>query len=652
MKDELLDVAGFWTIRFAAGSVQAMPARAALALGRFLGACGYFFSGRRHSAYADLKAAFGARFSPEERWKIVRGHYEHIGQSALEFLRFPLLSLDTVRESVEIRNLERFYDAVNQGKGVLLLTAHLGNWELLQMVSGVLGKPIHALMREQKHSRLNSLLNDFRQIKGSRVVRNRGMDLRDLVRALRRSELVGVLADQSAGKNAGLILPFFGRKTTIPTGSFEIASRTGSIILPAFISRQPDGRHVIHVEEPIPCPPNEKDESKFEEPVRRYLELVEKRIAESPQQWLWAKKRWKYTWTKRLVILSDGKPGHVKQSQAVAQSFKSVDSQYGRAGMEYRAETLPVSFKSKLHRVTFQCLALLFIPWAQGRLSWLRFFLTPETAKTIECAGADFVISTGASLVPLNLCLARENRGKSVVVMKPPFPYGLCRYDLVVVPEHDTGIIPEQSIRMLLTPSAPAAEFSGDVQNVLRQQIRNPEKVGIALFLGGVTRRYGMPLDAVKRLFKALEKNDAAACDYLVTTSRRTPEEVCSFLKAGRSRFVKCQTMIIASEDARPGVVESMIQLAETLVVTEDSISMISEAVSSGKSVVVLSLGETSQLPAKHQRFLKLLEERGAIVRASVNDFGEKIKKAGASRMNSLADQEKKALRKKLQEIL
>ncbi len=652
MKDEFLDVSGFWTIRFAAGAVQALPARWALGAGRFLGACGYFFSGRKHSAYADLKAAFGKSLTPEQRWKVVRGHYEHIGQSALEFLRFPLLNLDTVRQDVDIHHLERFHEAVNQGKGVLLLTAHLGNWELLQMVSGVLGKPIHALMREQKHSRLNSLLNDFRQIKGSRVVRNRGMDLRDLVRALRRSELVGVLADQSAGKSAGLILPFFGRKTTIPTGAFEIASRTGSIILPAFISRGKDGRHVIHVEEIIPCPLNEKDEAKFEEPVRRYLELVEKRISENPEQWLWAKKRWKYSWTKRLVVLSDGKPGHVKQSQAIVQSFRSVETQYGRPGMEYRVETIPVGFKSEAHRILFQILAFFFIPWAQGRLSWLRFFLNPETAAAVENSGADFVISTGASLVPLNLCLARENGGKSIVLMKPPFPYSLCRYDLAVVPEHDTGRVPEQAIRTLLTPSAPSSEFSGDLQNVLRDEVKKPEKVGVSVFLGGATRRYGMPLGNVKQLFEVLEKNSAAAGDYLVTTSRRTPAEVCNFLKIEKPRFLKCQSLVLASEDPRSGVVESMMQLASILIVTEDSISMVSEAVSSGKRVVVLGLGETAQLPAKHQRFLKLLEERGAVVRASVMDLEEKIKNANAAAAPSLAEQEKKALREKLQEIL
>lgn len=650
MKDVLIDTAGFWAVRLAAKIAQALPESAALSLGGAFGQAAYYFSPRRHQAYADLKAAFGDSWTPQQRWQTIRRHYRHIGQSAVELLRFPLLDLSKVHENVEIRHFERFQKAVGEGRGVLLLTAHLGNWELLQIVSSLLGKPIHALMREQKHSRLNALLNDFREIKGSRVVRNRGMDLRGLVRALKNGDLVGVLADQSAGKNGGLILPFFGRKTTVPTGSFEIASRTGALLLPAFISRKADGKHLIQVEEPIDCPPNEKDAKKFEKPLRDYLKLVEKHIRDFPDQWLWAKKRWKYSWTKRLVILSDGKPGHVKQSQAIAQAFKSIREQYGRPGMEYPLETIQVRYRSDFHRTLFYAAAFFARPWIQGRLWLLKLFFEPETAAALEKAQADFVISTGSSLVPVNLCLARENRAKSVVVMRPPFPYDLCRYDLAVIPEHDQGRVPEQSLRLLLTPSAPNTQNPYDFENGPAPEAGGHGKIAAGVLLGGPTRDYGMSAETVKRLFESLENSEGS--NYAVTTSRRTPEEISRYLKAESAHWRKCRELVIASEDTRSGVVESMIRTAEFLIVTEDSISMVSEAVSSGKHVISLATGDTSKLPLKHERFLNLLEKKKAIVRADAGNLAQKLALLQGLDLSAVAGEEKESLRKKLQEIL
>ncbi|MBU3758861.1 MAG: hypothetical protein FGM27_02905 [Candidatus Omnitrophica bacterium] len=649
MKDLLLDLAGSWAVRGAAFLAQVLPERTALGLGRTAGTAFYFVSSRRRQAYADLKAAFGEKMTPRQLRQTVRRHYAHIGQSAAEFLRFPLLNGESVRQKTEILRLETFQQAAAQGRGVLLLTAHLGNWELLQIVSSLLGRPIHALMREQKHTRLNAFLNHLREIKGSRVVRNRGMDLRALVRALKNGELVGVLADQSAGKMGGMILPFFGRKTTVPTGSFELAGRTGAILLPAFIARGPQGRHLIRVEDPLPCPGADKTDSKFEASVRAYLKLVEERIRENPDQWLWAKKRWKYSWTKRLVILSDGKPGHVKQSQAVAQAFREVTAQYGRPGMEYPLEVVRADYKSEFHRILFHVAAVLLLPWIQGRLAGLRFFLTEESSRAVEKAQADFVISTGSSLVPLNLMLARENCAKSAVILKPPFPYGFFRYDLSVVPAHDSGWIPRESLRLLLTPSSPADAEAFGQSGTWADEVSHPESVENAVFLGGPTRGYKMEASAVRALMEALEKTGSG---YLVTTSRRTPPDVERALKDEAASRPGCRKLVIASEDKRSGIAEGMMAMAGTLIVTEDSVSMISEAVRSGKRVIVFAAGDSSRLPAKHRRFLALLEEKHAVTRASAADAAFHLAAAREAAGEGIAENEKNNLRRRLQEIL
>jgi len=626
-----------------------LPLDKALALGVFTSRFAFHFSKRRRVAYADLKAAFGSRYSPAQRWRIIREHYAHIGQTVIEMMRFPNLSRQFIEDYISIHHVERFYEAIAEKKGVILLTAHFGNWELLQIISGVLGKPIHVLARDQKHNRLNDFLNQLRESHGS-VAISRGMGIRDLLRALRRQELIGVVGDQDAGKREGVIVPFFGRKTTVPVGAFELARRTGAPILPCFIVRLASGRHEIFVEEPFRIA-SEKDEN-FEREARQFISMSEQFIEKSPSQWLWASKRWKHSWTKRLLILSDGKPGHVKQSEALAFQMKSVTTQYGRPGMEYPTETLEVHFKSRWHKMLFPFFAVAFIPWAQGRFHGLRHFFKKETYESLYNANADFVISCGANLTPLNLCIARECRAKSIVLMKPSFPFNLFDYDLAVIPAHDKGIMPGEAFRTLLTPSLKDPGAFEESAQKIQAHLRDAQRVRLAVFLGGPTRRYRMDLEDIQNLMKSLEELSGSFGDYLLTTSRRTPEALTRFLKNEKPHFKGCQMLVIHSEDKRPEVVPGMMALADILIVTEDSISMISEAVSTGKKVIVLSLG-TKGLPGKHGRFREILARESAVVVAELKDLAQKVIHIDQHvRPRAIFEQESEALRRRLQEIL
>ncbi len=649
MTKNLIDLLAYPLIRALVAFCSKLPLETALALGAFASQFAFYFSKRRRVAYADLKSAFGSRYSPAERWRIIRKHYAHIGQTAIEMMRFPKLSRQFIEDYVSIHHVERFYDAIGENKGVILLTAHFGNWELLQIISGVLGKPIHVLARDQKHNRLNDFLNQLRESHGS-VAISRGIGIRDLLRALRRQELIGVVGDQDAGKREGVIVPFFGRKTTVPIGAFELARRTGSPVLPCFIVRLASGRHEIFVEEPFRLAPEGSED--FEARARQFIGKVESFIEKFPSQWLWASKRWKHSWTKRLLILSDGKPGHVKQSEALAFEMKSVTTQYDRPGMEYPTETLEVHFKSRWHKRLFPFFAVAFIPWAQGRLHWLQHFFKQETYQALYHASVDFVISCGANLTPLNLCLARECRAKSIVLMKPSFPFNLFGYDLAVIPAHDKGIMPGETFRTLLTPSRKDREAFEESAQKIQVHLRDPERVRLAVFLGGPTRRYRMDLEDIQKLMKILEALSGSFGDYLLTTSRRSSETVTRFLKNERLHFKGCQMLVIHSDDKRPEVVPGMMALADILIVTEDSISMVSEAVSTGKKVIVLSLGAQG-LPGKHERFREILARESAVVVAELKDLEQKVMHMDQHvHPQTIFEQESEALRRRLQEIL
>ncbi len=628
-------------------TVTRLPLAWAIRTGRAAGRIAFYFSRRRHTAYADLKAAFTNRFDEKERWRIVQNHFAHLAQVGVEMLYFPTLSKADLAGRITVHHKERYDRLIAENRGVVLLTAHFGNWELLQVIGTLEGRPVHVLQRPQKHPLFDQILSDLRQSRGSLAV-SRGMGVRGLIRALRARQSAGLLGDQDAGKYEGRIERLFGRKTTVPAGPFELAARTDAALLPVFIVSRGGGRYEIFVEEPAA---SLQTGEALQTEMRRYLDLLESFAGRFPEQWLWGAKRWKYSWTKRLVVLSDGKPGHVKQSQAVAARFLQVENQYGRPGMEYLVHTLAVEFKSAWHRRLFPFFAFFFIPFAQGRLRKLGWFLTAESTTQLREASADFFISCGASLAPLNLCLARECRAKSIVLMKPPFPFQFHRYDLALVPAHDRGAVPRETFRTLLVPSLSGSAPLQEAAEKLRASLKNAERVKIAVFLGGATRHYRMGLDGLEKVFSALEKSARRLGDYAVTTSRRTPGEIVRFLKERRPLWPACQLLIDAAEDTRPEVVPGMMHLADILIVTEDSISMISEAVASGKKVIVLGLS-TPLLPAKHRRFLELLLEKSAITMADPAKLEEIMTQLETQPASALAREQDEALTKKLETIL
>ena len=646
---EFLDRAGVAAARGLKTVLGRVALERALRWGELAGKMFFYFSSRRHVAYADLKAALGDRLTEKERRRVIREHYGHLGRMFVETLLLPAFDRAAIERSMTFEHPGRFSKIEGP---MILLTGHFGNWELLQAAWGILGKPVHVLARDQRMTRLNQYLNTLRETHGAVSV-GRGMGIRDLVKSLRNRELVGMLGDQDAGRDSGVIVPFFGRKTTVPTGAFELAKRTGAPVLSVFMARTGGSRHTIFIGEPILTGQTKNHGKDVETSVRRYIAILEDFIRRYPGQWLWETKRWKYNWTKRILILSDGKAGHEKQSEAVARQFQNLKTQYGRPGIEYPVKKILVKFKSPLRKKLFRAAAFFLLPWAQGRLRLLAPFFEEETFREILGASAEFVISAGSSLAPLNLLIARDSRAKSVVLMNPGFPYHLFHYDLALIPAHDAGLIPGESFRTVLTPSLADPSELSNAQEVLRRELRAPDRVRFAVFLGGPARHFNLERADVELLFSKLSeiaKNRDA--DYVVTTSRRTPEDVAQFLKEKAAKDPACQLVVIAKEDPRPEAAPGMMALAEILIVTEDSISMISEAVQAGKKVIVLRFGANG-LPRKHARFKRMLAEKSAILTAGPWDLEDKIRQfENPAFRPALLRDEKAELEKRLAEIL
>ena len=644
--EDLLDRIAYLAGRALIFLFEHLPSAIGLWIGDFLGHGVFYVSKKRRVAYINLKAALGSQLTPGERWKAVRDHFGLMGQSAVEVMSFRRMKREHHDLNIKVHNLDRYDELLRSGHGGVLIAAHFGNWELLQVWSGLRGTPIHVLTREQKYPRLNGLINELRESHGS-VSISRGAGIRGLIRALREKKMVGVLGDQSAGKTEGIILPFFGRRTTVPIGAFQLAHRTDAFIMPFFIVRTGGPKHEVYAGEVLKDDLSLEPQARVEFQVRQYLKVLEDFIRKFPNQWLWENKRWKYCWDRKIVILSDGKAGHFKQSEVVAEMLADFKEFHSRPGLKFETERIYVEYRSPFHRTALFCLAFLMKPWIQGRLYWLAPFLTPEAQKAIEQANADFIIAAGSGLAPVQMLLAQETGAKKIVIMNPPFPYSMTDYDLAIVPAHDSGKVPKRTLRCVIMPSGYKTLDRGVDVKQLQAKLGEGIRPKVAVFLGGATRGYDLTVSDMEKLCSVLKHTSSRAGDYMITTSRRTSAHVGRFLKNTLSQHPACRLLVMANEENPPYAAGGMMGLADLLIVTEDSLAMISEAVGTGKRVIILSLGE-GELPEKHYRFHQILVQRGLVTLSGLADLEKNINELFKRPATPVLQREKDALIERL----
>jgi KDO2-lipid IV(A) lauroyltransferase len=220
--------------------------------------------------------------------------FRTLGRNAYEFLRLKDAPRDTLLERVErIEGMENFLAAHRAGRGVIVITGHIGCWEIMPAHFVARGFPVTVIARRMKVDRLNGRLVDLRKSFGVATI-DRDDNPRRMFEPLRRGEILGVLIDQHT-RVAGMWVPFFGRPAHTPTAVAKIALATGAPIVPmaAFLGR--NGRHVIHVLPAIAVPHSGRDgrERAVREITAACSLAVESLIRIDPKQWVWFHHRWR-----------------------------------------------------------------------------------------------------------------------------------------------------------------------------------------------------------------------------------------------------------------------------------------------------------------------------------------------------------------------
>ncbi|MEZ5391702.1 MAG: lysophospholipid acyltransferase family protein [Bryobacterales bacterium] len=227
------------------------------------------------------------------RQEILRGSYDNLGRVILALARLPRLNAANIGEWIDYDGFEYFEQAKRAGKGVLFLTAHLGNWELSSAAHALYGNPMHVMVRPLDNPLLDRLVQRRRELFGNHPIAKRDA-ARDVIRALRANEAVGILADQNAAGDDGVFVDFFGTQASATRGVAQLAMRTGAAIIPGFAFwNESTGRYVLKFYAPIEPRVRADREQNVLETTQRCQSAIERTIRERPEQWLWMHRRWK-----------------------------------------------------------------------------------------------------------------------------------------------------------------------------------------------------------------------------------------------------------------------------------------------------------------------------------------------------------------------
>jgi KDO2-lipid IV(A) lauroyltransferase len=259
-------------------------------------------------ALEHLELAFKGDGNDAERHRLVRGMFRDLGRNVVDLLRLERMRPETIRALVEFDGLRHLDAVMARGRGVLAVSAHLGNWELLGAALVSRGYPVHVITRPLFDDDSNRMLNAWRRKVGL-VVHSREAALLAAARALRAGEIVGALLDQDT-HGQGMFVDFFGRPAHVPTALFKLARRFDAAIVPIVIGLDRDGVHRARVLPEIERSEGSCTQDSLRADITAWHRVLEREITRRPTQWPWFHRRWKKRPPGTDVVGSTGAERH------------------------------------------------------------------------------------------------------------------------------------------------------------------------------------------------------------------------------------------------------------------------------------------------------------------------------------------------------
>lgn len=344
----------------------------------------------------------------------------------------------------------------------------------------------------------------------------------------------------------------------------------------------------------------------------------------------------------KVVILSDNKPGHYKQSLGIVEKMP-----------ECQMEWLEIQFRAKWRDNLLRIFISIFggiqlsVSFTQ---TLLRLSLAAEAYNSVlQIRDVDIVLSTGSSVAAVNLLLGKILHAKTVTCCRPS-PIGIRYFDLAILPmlSWKKAKRRDNLCKTIGVPNPISPDILNAERTQLLQQLNLPDRPRIGILVGGTDQHETITIEDAERLDQickaAAEKMNV---QILGTTSRRTPSDVTEYLKSQLGQADWCPLFIAPDTTSElDDPYQTILALSNLLIVSADSFSMVCEAASSGRKVIVLSLSRKSQRQPRRYKVYEYMEQHSIVMRCTLDELSQQVEEALASSGDtntSLRDTEKAA---------
>jgi len=283
-------VFNYYIYRFGQFLALTFPLRLVYFLGASLAGIYYCLAFHdRRFVKANLRIIFPEKSSRELR-KISRMVFRNFAKYLVDFFRFERLDRAYIDKNIKLENLHYFDQVLAKGKGVVVLTAHLGNWELGGVVIAQLGYPFWAVALPHKNKKVNDFFDGQRNRKGVKVIAM-GKAVRSCITEIRNNHMVALVGDRDFSEK-GIVLDFFGKPMHFPEGPAALSLMTGASIVPGFMLRNPDDSFTLRIEKPVEFTPSGNKEKDLADLIGVYKNIIQDYVRKYPEQWYVFRKFW------------------------------------------------------------------------------------------------------------------------------------------------------------------------------------------------------------------------------------------------------------------------------------------------------------------------------------------------------------------------
>jgi len=246
----------------------------------------------RKTAEFNLKLAF-PQWTAAQRESTIRAMVRSLGWMAAEFARMPRYTRKNIEDVIILDGHENFLEGQRRGKGVLFLTAHMGAWELSSYAHALYGYRLHYMARPLDNARLDALVNRYRGLSGNKPI-FKNESARAMLKILKDTGTIGILADQNSMRAEGAFVDFFGTPACTTTGIARVALHTGAAVVPGYaVWDESLQKYRLRFEAPLELIRTGDTERDVVENTQRFAKVTEEIIRKYPEQWVWVHARWK-----------------------------------------------------------------------------------------------------------------------------------------------------------------------------------------------------------------------------------------------------------------------------------------------------------------------------------------------------------------------